>query len=181
MKKSRSPGAPIAEELEAVFGRGGLLSRKITDYRTRPQQLEMAVRVAEAVRDNAVLVCEAGTGTGKTFAYLVPALLSGGKVIISTGTKPLQDQLYHRDLPVVREALNVPVTTALLKGRANYVCHFHLERAKNEGRFMTRDDARYLTQIERFAKSSDSGDKSTLSEVPENAGIWSYVTSTRPA
>ena len=179
MKKSRSPGAPIAEELEAVFGRGGLLSRKITDYRTRPQQLEMAVRVAEAVRDNAVLVCEAGTGTGKTFAYLVPALLSGGKVIISTGTKPLQDQLYHRDLPVVREALNVPVTTALLKGRANYVCHYHLERNLADGWHPGRETASELQRIARFARTTASGDKGEFAEVPEHSAAWSLATSTR--
>ncbi|TMH57276.1 MAG: ATP-dependent DNA helicase, partial [Betaproteobacteria bacterium] len=118
----------MREQLDAVFDRHGPLAAKIPEYRERSQQVEMANRVAGAIRDNAVLVCEAGTGTGKTFAYLVPALLSAGKVILSTGTKTLQDQLYHRDLPTVRTALNVPVTTALLKGRANYVCHYHLER-----------------------------------------------------
>ena len=111
----------MQERLEAIFGLTGPLAAKISEYRVRSQQVEMAMRVAEAIRDNAALVCEAGTGTGKTFAYLVPALLSAGKVIISTGTKTLQDQLYHRDLPTVRDALKVPVTTALLKGRANYV------------------------------------------------------------
>ena len=93
----------MQERLEAVFGRAGPLAAKISEYRVRSQQVEMAMRVAEAIRDNAALVCEAGTGTGKTFAYLVPALLSAGKVIISTGTKTLQDQLYHRDLPTVRD------------------------------------------------------------------------------
>jgi ATP-dependent DNA helicase DinG len=102
-----------------------------------PRKSPSTARVAEAIRDNAVLLCEAGTGTGKTFAYLVPALLSAGKVIISTGTKTLQDQLYRRDLPTVRAALGVAATTALLKGRANYVCHYHLERnleARQHGR-----------------------------------------------
>ena len=166
-------------DLDTIFAEDGVLAHAFKDYRTRPQQLEMARAIAAAIDKHEILVAEAGTGTGKTYAYLAPALLSGGKVIISTGTKTLRDQLYFRDIPAMREALKVPVTVAMLKGRANYVCHFHLERAKNEGRFMTRDDSRYLTQIERFARSSDSGDKSALSEVPENAGIWSYVTSTR--
>ena len=139
----------------------------------------MARAVAAAIAGNSVLVAEAGTGTGKTFASLVPALLSGGKVIISTGTKTLQDQLFGRDIQVVRKALKVPVTVAVLKGRANYVCHYYVERAQNEGRFPTRDDARYLPIIANFAKNSATGDKSDLPAVPENAAIWSYVTSTR--
>ncbi|MDD5241567.1 MAG: ATP-dependent DNA helicase [Sulfuricella sp.] len=166
-------------DLDSIFAEDGVLARAFKDYRVRNQQLEMARTISAAIEKHEILVAEAGTGTGKTYAYLAPALLAGGKVIISTGTKTLQDQLFFRDIPAMREALKVPVTIAMLKGRANYVCHFHLERAKNEGRFMTRDDSRYLSLIERFTKSSDSGDKSTLSEVPENAGIWSYVTSTR--
>jgi len=139
----------------------------------------MAMRVAEAIRDHAVLVCEAGTGTGKTFAYLVPALLSGGKVIISTGTKPLQDQLFHRDLPVVREALGVPVTTALLKGRGNYVCHYYLERNLAEEWLPGRETASELREIARFARTTRSGDKAELSEVPEDSPAWGLATSTR--
>src|SRR5690606_23901925 len=125
------------------------------------------------------LVAEAGAGTGKTFAYLVPAWLSGGKVIISTGTKTLQDQLFNRDLPAVRDALKVPVTVSMLKGRANYVCHFHLERAKNEGRFISREDAVYIQKISVFAENSSTGDKAELTDVPENATVWPMVTSTR--
>ncbi|MBU1689906.1 MAG: ATP-dependent DNA helicase [Gammaproteobacteria bacterium] len=166
-------------DLDSIFAEGGVLSCAFKDYRVRSQQLEMARTISAAIEKHEILVAEAGTGTGKTYAYLAPALLAGGKVIISTGTKTLQDQLFYRDIPAMREALKVPVTIAMLKGRANYVCHFHLERAKNEGRFMTRDDSVYLSKIEKFAKLSDSGDKSALSEVPENAGIWSYVTSTR--
>ena len=165
--------------LERTFAADGPLTRAVKDYRARPFQLEMARAVAEAIESNTVLVAEAGTGTGKTFAYLVPALLSGGKVIISTGTKTLQDQLFDRDIPTVRDVLKVPVTVALLKGRANYVCHYHLERALKDGRLPTRDDVRYLSQIARFARSTTTGDKADCSTVPENAGIWSYVTSTR--
>ena len=177
MKKSDKAAVP--EDLAAVFGPGGLLSGKIPDYRARPQQLDMAVRVAQAIRDNASLVCEAGTGTGKTVAYLVPALLSGGKVIISTGTKTLQDQLYRRDLPMVRDALSVPLTAALLKGRANYVCHYHLEHNLAEGQLPSREEAAYLQSIARFARITRSGDKSELAEVPENAAAWTLATSTR--
>jgi ATP-dependent DNA helicase DinG len=171
--------APVAANLDAMFAPDGPLARAVRDFRTRPFQLEMARAVATAIEERSVLVAEAGTGTGKTYAYLVPALTSGGKVIISTGTKTLQDQLFGRDLPRVREALKVPVTVALLKGRANYVCHYHLERAAGEGRFPTRDDARYLGMIERFARTSQSGDRAECAEVPEGAAVWAYATSTR--
>ncbi len=139
----------------------------------------MAEAVAATIATQGRLVAEAGTGTGKTFAYLVPALRSGGKVIISTGTKTLQDQLYERDLPLVRDALKLPVTLAVLKGRANYVCLHHLARAESEGRLPSRDDARYLPRIARFARTSDRGDRGQLADVPENATIWPLVTSTR--
>ena len=166
-------------DLELLFSAQGTLAQSITGYRVRSQQLAMAQAVAHAIQQQRILVAEAGTGTGKTLAYLVPALLSGGKVIISTGTKTLQDQLFNRDIPAVRAALKAPVSVAMLKGRANYVCHYHLHRARSDGRFLNRDDVKYLSLIERFARHSDSGDKGSLSEVPENASIWPYVTSTR--
>lgn len=166
-------------DLDAIFAQSGLLAQTITGYRARPHQLEMARAVAEAIAANSVLLAEAGTGTGKTFAYLVPALLSGAKVIISTGTKTLQDQLFHRDIPTVRRALKMPVSVALLKGRANYICRHHLERAASDGRFASVDDVKYLAAISRHAKSSASGDKGELPEVPENAAIWAYASSTR--
>lgn len=166
-------------ELDLIFSDNGPLAQATEGYRLRPQQLEMAKSIAAAIENHEVLVAEAGTGTGKTFAYLIPALLSGGKVIVSTGTKTLQDQLFNRDIPAVRAALQVPVTVAMLKGRANYVCHYHLERAKNEGRFFNREDVKYLPLIERYAKVSSDGDKSGLGAVPEDAGIWPFVTSSR--
>ncbi|MDH5285571.1 MAG: ATP-dependent DNA helicase [Betaproteobacteria bacterium] len=139
----------------------------------------MAQAVADAIRGHGRLVAEAGTGTGKTFAYLVPALLDGGKVIVSTGTKTLQDQLFERDVPLLRDALKVPATIALLKGRANYVCLHHLERASHEDRLPSRDDFRHLKKIVAFAHASDRGDRAQLGAVPENATIWPLVTSTR--
>lgn len=165
--------------ISEVFASNGPLARTIPGYRVRAQQIDMAQAVADVIERRGVLVAEAGTGTGKTFAYLVPALLSGGKVILSTGTKTLQDQLFHRDLPTVREALRIPVTVALLKGRANYVCHYHLERNVEAGRFVSREDLRHLRAIERYARTSKSGDRAGLSDVPEDATIWPMVTSTR--
>ncbi len=169
----------VSTEVARFFSDQSPLATEVSSFRPRAQQREMALAVAEAIRDNAILVAEAGTGTGKTFAYLVPALLGGGKVIISTGTKNLQDQLFQKDLPMVRDALKAPVSIALLKGRANYVCHYHLERALNDGRFATREDVRHLAKIKKYARISDSGDKSGIADVPENAMIWLQVTSTR--
>jgi len=166
-------------DLTHVFSDQGPLARVVPGYRARAGQVEMAAAVTEAIGTYGLLVAEAGTGTGKTFAYLVPALLSGAKVIVSTGTKTLQDQLFDRDIPVVREALRVSVTVALLKGRANYVCHHHLERARAQGRFASRDDAAWLHRIAAFARTSRTGDRSELADVPENAAVWSQVTSTR--
>ena len=151
----------------------------IPGYRLRAQQLEMAECIAAAMAENRVLVAEAGTGTGKTFAYLVPALLSGGKVIVSTGTKNLQDQLFSRDIPTVRQALGSPVKIALLKGRANYLCHYHLEHALAEGRFASSEDAAYVHRIAHFIKKTKTGDKADCSDVPENSTVWAQVTSTR--
>jgi ATP-dependent DNA helicase DinG len=167
------------EHINALFAPGGALAEHIANFRARPQQVELALAIAEAINSNGQLIAEAGTGTGKTFAYLVPALLAGGKVVISTGTKNLQDQLFQRDLPTVRDALKAPVSIALLKGRSNYLCHYHLERAQNDGRFATREDVRHLARIVQYAKITHSGDKSGLAEVPETAQVWSQVTSTR--
>ena len=168
-------------DLDSFFSSSGALAQSVPGFRARSQQLAMAQAIADTITSNRVLVAEAGTGTGKTFAYLVPALLAGGKVIISTGTKTLQDQLFNRDIPTVRAALKAPVIVALLKGRSNYVCHYHLERTLKDGRtsFASRDEVKYLKLIERYAGVSKTGDKSGLSEVPESAAVWQQVTSTR--
>ncbi|WP_434662467.1 ATP-dependent DNA helicase [Paraburkholderia sp. A3BS-1L] len=139
---------------------------------------EDAARAATESGDNTLIV-EAGTGTGKTYAYLVPAMLWGGKVIVSTGTKHLQDQLFARDIPTVRDALAVPVSVAMLKGRSNYLCHYYLQRTADNGRLPSRQETAYLQEIIRFAKITRSGDKAELASVPETAAVWSMVTSTR--
>lgn len=212
------------DELDTIFGEGGLLARALDGYRPRTSQIEMARAVASAMEASArrmpepeifetrkrparrlgdgdktaepvaddaaaaesdndagdnTLIVEAGTGTGKTYAYLVPAMLWGGKVIVSTGTKHLQDQLFQRDIPTVRNALAVPVTVAMLKGRANYLCHYYLQRTADNGRLPSRQDTAYLQEIVRFAKLTKSGDKAELASVPETAPVWSMVTSTR--
>lgn len=175
MSEHRKQNTSLAE----IFTPDGPLAKAIEGYKERAEQVHMAHAIANAIAANKQLVAEAGTGTGKTFAYLVPALLSGGKVIISTGTKTLQDQLFNRDLPNVRDALKVPVSVSMLKGRANYVCHYYLGRAEQSGRFASREDAQYVHLIKRFAEHSKTGDKSELTDVPENATIWMNVTSTR--
>ncbi|MGB3429702.1 MAG: ATP-dependent DNA helicase [Burkholderiaceae bacterium] len=176
----RSEGPdPTRERVIEVFGQGGALAASVAGFVPRTSQADMAATVYDAIRSGATLVAEAGTGTGKTFAYLVPVLLAGGKVLISTGTKPLQDQLYRKDLPAVLASLKLNVATALLKGRANYLCLHRLERAEAEGLLPTREDAMHLRAIRRFASETDTGDRAELPSVPENAGVWPLVTSTR--
>lgn len=171
--------ATQAEQLGKIFADTGTLASAIPGYRPRASQKQMAEAVAGAISQHDTVIVEAGTGTGKTFAYLVPAMLWGGKVILSTGTKNLQDQLFLRDIPTVRHALNVPISVSLLKGRANYVCHYHLERAQANGRLASKQDAAWLRDIAKFAKTTASGDKAELAAVPENAPVWQLVTSTR--
>jgi ATP-dependent DNA helicase DinG len=166
-------------EIDRLFSAGGPLAPAVGSFSPRRSQTEMAKAIAQAIADQKTLIAEAGTGTGKTFAYLVPALLWGGKTIVSTGTKNLQDQLFLRDIPTVRAALRAPVSVALLKGRSNYVCHYHLERTMQNGRMTSRDDIGHLREISRFIKMTGSGDKAELAKVPENATIWNLVTSTR--
>jgi ATP-dependent DNA helicase DinG len=170
---------PTTDEIRTIFAANGPLAQAIPGYSARAQQAEFASDVARAIRANDVLIAEAGTGTGKTVAYLVPALLYGGKVIVSTGTKTLQDQLFHRDLPAVRDALGMAVTSALLKGRANYVCHYHLERNLQDGRLPNREAVNDLQAIARFARITQTGDRSEAPEVPEDSAAWVLATSTR--
>lgn len=166
-------------DISAWFTTDSSLAKAIPGFRTREAQLQMARAVHAAINHHDTLIVEAGTGTGKTFAYLVPAILYGGKVIISTGTKTLQDQLFARDLPAVRQALNAPITVAILKGRANYVCHYHLAQAQEYGLFASRQDIKALQAIVRFTNYTKTGDKNEFTEVPENSPVWDKVTSTR--
>jgi ATP-dependent DNA helicase DinG len=166
-------------DVDRFFSSNGLLSSRLKGYAPRPQQMEMAMRVAETLEKNGVLVAEAGTGTGKTLAYLLPALAHGGKLIVSTATKALQDQLFEKDIPLARQAMGTPVQVARLKGRANYVCRYHLERNLAGGRFERREDHAYLTRIARFAETSASGDKAECIDVPESHPAWQKAVSSR--
>jgi ATP-dependent DNA helicase DinG len=161
-----------------ALGPFGPLARQIPGFTARHGQQDMAAHIEHVLADQSVLIAESGTGTGKTFAYLVPALLSGKKVLVSTGTKNLQDQLFHRDLPAVRDALAVPVSIALLKGRANYLCLHRLERAELEVRFASKRESTQFLRVRDWASRTRSGDVSELAEVPEDASLWPLVTST---
>ncbi len=164
------------QSISELLGTNGPLAKHISGFASRSQQQAMAESVAETLEKDGLLIAEAGTGTGKTFAYLVPALLCGKKVMISTGTKNLQDQLFHRDLPTVREALGVSTSIALLKGRANYLCHHRLEML--EGRRMRPEQQDQLARIRSWTGRTRSGDTAELGDIPEDAAIWPMVTST---
>ncbi len=160
-----------------ILSAEGPLAAKISGFAVRPQQQEMAEAILSALLDGNKLIAEAGTGTGKTFAYLVPALLSGKKVIISTGTKTLQDQLFQKDLPVVRNALSVPVTTALLKGRSNYLCTYRLNNIAAQHR-LSPQDTDSLERAKDWSSQTKTGDIGELNDLPEDNGIWNLITST---
>jgi ATP-dependent DNA helicase DinG len=168
------------QSISQLFSLEGPLAAIAPGFRVRPSQIELAQMVERTIAERSTLVAEAGTGTGKTWAYLVPALLGGGKVLVSTGTRTLQDQLFARDLPRVRDALSVPASIALLKGRGNYVCHYHLEKLQTEDRGLrSRAEVQQLRHIHTFAQQSTTGDRADLPSVPEEAEIWQRVTSTR--
>lgn len=170
----------MTQDLVELFGPTGPLAQAVAGYRSRPAQAEMAQAIQKALDEGDVLIAEAGTGTGKTWAYLVPAFLSGQKTLVSTGTRTLQDQLYRRDIPQLRAALAVSVDVALLKGRNNYVCHYHLDRLEHDERALkSRDEIQQLREIRRFVSVTRTGDKADLPTVPESADIWNRVTSTR--
>ena len=170
---------PLVERVALAFDEKGPLTKAVKGFCVREGQREFAVEAARAVEEKTILVAEAGTGTGKTFAYLTPALLAGAPCVISPAGKSLQDQLCAKDLPALRDALDVPVKVALLKGRANYVCHFRLELTASEGRLPEQDSYLKLRKIQRFAAVSRTGARAELPDVPEDDRLWPLVTSTR--
>jgi ATP-dependent DNA helicase DinG len=168
-------------DYKEVFGLDGPLARALPGYAYRPEQAAMARAVGAALTRLEPLIVEAGTGTGKTFAYLIPALLSGRSVIISTGTRTLQDQLFRRDVPLLATALGLPAKIALLKGRANYLCRHRLELATQQGSLLggERGVARVLARVSRWAGITKTGDLAELTDLPEQSALWPNITSTR--
>jgi len=161
-----------------VLGPDGPFKQHFPGFTSRPQQQGLASAIEASLNEHTTLVAEAGTGTGKTLAYLVPVLLSGKKVLISTGTKNLQDQLFLKDLPAVIRTLDIPVRIALLKGRANYLCLQRLERKNLEGRFHSREQVQIFNTIKNWSYKTQSGDLAELAEIAEDSPVWPMVTST---
>ena len=162
----------------ALLGADGPFAREVPNFAPRETQQRMADAVGGAIETHDALVVEAGTGTGKTFAYLVPALLSGKRVIVSTGTRNLQDQLFHRDLPRVMSILGTKADVALLKGRANYLCRYRLQQTVESGQFKSRTQVDDLQKVRAWGARTRTGDRSELVEVPEGSPLWPRVTST---
>lgn len=169
----------LEQQVREVFATGGVLSRTTPYFVPRPGQTEMAAAVAQTIDHGGVLVVEAGTGVGKTFSYLVPALLSGERVLLSTATKALQDQLFGRDLPGLVAALGVPVKAALLKGRGSYLCVYRMEQARHDAGAVQRTTARALAAVESWALRTRTGDLAELEGLDERSPIIPLVTSTR--
>ena len=173
----------LSQAVGEALGDGAPLAQRIPGFVARPAQQRLAMAVADAFEQRGVLLAEAGTGTGKTFAYLVPALLSGMKTIVSTGTRALQDQLYFRDLPRVRDALGTGLKTALLKGRSNYLCLYRMEQAKGDpqlskGGFSSREQVSQFQRVVAWSGRTKMGDLSELESLPEDSPLLPQVSST---
>jgi ATP-dependent DNA helicase DinG len=169
----------LEDKVRDAFAQDGVLSRAAEQFRERSGQTEMAIAVARTIEEGGVLVVEAGTGVGKTFSYLVPALLSGERVLLSTATKTLQDQLFGRDLPRLVEAFGLPVRTALLKGRGSYLCLHRLDMARHDASLPERGSLRTLAKIEQWSKATRTGDLAELPGLDERSPLIPLITSTR--
>jgi len=163
--------------LDGVLGAGGLLAQRLPGFEHRDDQIAMAHAVERAIQDRGYLVAEAGTGTGKTLAYLVPAILSGRKVTISTATKTLQEQIWTRDIPLLKETLGLPFEAAYLKGRSNYFCLARGEEFARAPTFAAREDAAFWPSIQAWAASTQTGDRSEL-DLPDRYGTWKDLSAT---
>jgi ATP-dependent DNA helicase DinG len=178
VNREASPETRLGRAVHEALGADAALARMLPGFKPRPAQQRLAVAVADAFERRDLLLAEAGTGTGKTYAYLVPALLSGMKTIVSTGTRALQDQLYLRDLPRVRDALGIGLKSALLKGRANYLCRHRLEQAKGEPRFTSREQISQFQRVVAWSGRTRSGDMAEMESLPEDSPLLPLVTST---
>ncbi len=165
--------------IEEFFKSQGPLSEIIDNFHEREDQVKMAKLVNEAIEAKDSLIVEAGTGIGKTFSYLLPALINGGKIVISTATKNLQDQLFFKDIPTIRDALKIPIDINILKGRSNYICQLRMENALLEGQFLNKEDAKFIHEIKKISDHSEVGEVAEFNNIPETSTIWPFVTSTK--
>jgi len=165
-------------EIEEIFRGGGALSAVLERYEFRDGQLTMSRAVRDALVDREYLMVEAGTGTGKTLAYLAPAVLSGRKVVVSTATKNLQDQIITQDVPLLARILGRPVTAVHLKGRRNYLCLRHYDRFIRQGTFSFKDDALLFRSVERWVQTTKTGDRAEIDRLPDSYAPWGEICST---
>lgn len=163
--------------LEEIFSSEGLLAHNLPGYEFRPEQVDMSLGVNRVLTGGGILLVEAGTGTGKTLAYLIPAILSGRKLVISTGTKNLQEQLYFKDIPFLREKLGLSFSVCYMKGRNNYLCLRRFSEFQKQPQLMISKEADYLEMIKHWAASTKSGDRSELDELPDNCRSWQDICS----
>jgi len=170
--------AKLTEAAVAAFAPDGPLARALPGFEPRASQLEMAGAVASVFAARGVLLAEAGTGTGKTLAYLVPAILSRQRVLVSTGTKNLQEQIFFKDLPVLREALGVPFTATCMKGRGNYLCLHRFEAFRDSSAIRSHDEAVQVRILERWAQNTETGDRAEVDELPEDVPFWNDIAAT---
>ena len=170
-----SGGVELAAAVAAALAPAGPLARSIPSFETREAQLRLASAVSKIFSAGGVLLAEAGTGTGKTLAYLIPAILSGHRVLVSTGTKNLQEQIYFKDLPLLREALDTPFTATYMKGRGNYLCRHRFEDWRDSGAIRTFDETQSIRMIDEWSKHTETGDRAELEDLPEDAPFWADI------
>jgi ATP-dependent DNA helicase DinG len=168
-------GVELSQAVAAALAPDGPLARTIPAFESREAQLELAGAVSMTLAGGGVLLAEAGTGTGKTLAYLIPAILSGHRVLVSTGTKNLQEQIYFKDLPVLRRALDVPFTATYMKGRGNYLCLQRFEAWQEDGRIRTPDEEHYIPLLEAWRRRTETGDRAELEDLPEDLPFWREI------
>ncbi len=168
----------LRARVDETFAADGPIAKNLPGFEPRQGQLDMAAAVADLFDDNGVLLAEAGTGTGKTLAYLVPAILSGRRVLVSTGTKNLQEQIYFKDLPVLHESLGVKFTATYMKGRGNYLCLHRFENHRDSAAFRTREEAQYIRLIDDWRRETTTGDRAEIEELPEDLPFWSDIAAT---
>jgi ATP-dependent DNA helicase DinG len=176
------PAVPRSAELtaavDAVFAFDGALAAALDGFEARPAQLQMASAVAGVFADGGVLLAEAGTGTGKTLAYLVPAILSRQRVLVSTGTKNLQEQIFYKDLPVLRQTLGVPFTATYMKGRGNYLCLHRFDAIRDSVALRSRDESLAIDVIDAWSRTTETGDRAEMDDLPDDLPLWPEIAAT---